>query len=58
MPELAADDIPGQALFAVYQKGMRFAKGKGNGKPASGNGGKGKGNGPASRCLNCGKEGH
>ena len=32
MPEPAADDVAGQAFYAVYQKGFRFGKGKGKGK--------------------------
>ena len=47
----------GQALLAVYQKGLRKGKGKGKDKSAPSSP-KGLGKGKNVRCLNCGKEGH
>ena len=58
MPEPASDDAAGQALLAVYQKGYRYAKGKGKGKTGSAKGSPGKTTPVGGRCLNCGKEGH
>lgn len=45
MPEPAADDAAGQALYAVYQKGLRYGKGKSKGKSGVEKGPSGKASG-------------
>ena len=56
-PAPADDDAVGQALFAVYNKGLRKGKGKSKTRPSTDQSGKAASKGKG-RCLNCGKTGH